>query len=105
MSVNDKFGFGAGLVALGLAAGIILFAQFFPQVFFPPSVEVSAAGASAKGEATKPAAAVESPHRGLVVPEAICDGIVCVLALPAGLWFFWLGARAQEDEKDKRRSV
>ena len=51
----------------------------------------------------KPAAAVESPHRGLVLPEAICDGIVFVLALPAGIYFFWLGGR--RPQKDERRAA
>ena len=36
MTADDKFGIGAGLVALGLAAGIILFAQLHPDVFFHP---------------------------------------------------------------------
>jgi hypothetical protein len=98
MTADDKFGIGAGLVALGLAAGIILFAQLHPDVFFPSTVKEAAAETSAKGEAATPAAVLESPHRGLVVPEAICDGIVCVLALPAGIFFFWLGAQAQKDE-------
>jgi hypothetical protein len=98
MTIDDKFGFGAGLVALGLAAGIILIAQLQPDVFFPPAVETTTAETPAKGEATKPAAATASPHRELALPEAICDGIVCVLALPAGICFFWLGVRAQRDE-------
>ena len=92
MTVDDKFGIGAGLVALGLAAGVILFAQLRPDVFFPSTVQELASETPAKGEAAKPAAVMESPHRGLVLPEAICDGIVCVLALPAGIYFFWLGA-------------
>jgi hypothetical protein len=100
MTVDDKFGFGAGLVALGLAAGIILFAQFHPEIFFPPTAELAAAEKPAEGRATKPAAqTVESPHRGWNKPEAICDGIVCALALPAGICFFWLGARAQKNER------
>jgi len=97
MTVDDKFGIGAGLVALGLAAGVILFAQLQPDIFFPATVQEAASETPAKGEAAKPAA-MESPHRGLVLPEAICDGIVCALALPAGICFFWLGARAQKDE-------
>ena len=98
MTIDDKFGIGAGLVALGLAAGVILFAQLRPDVFFPATVHEAASETPAKGEAAKPAAVIESPRRGLVLPEAICDGIVCVLALPAGVYFFWLGARAQKDE-------
>ncbi len=96
MTVDDKFGIGAGLVALGLAAGVILFAQLRPDVFFPSTVQELASETPAKGEAAKPAAVMESPHRGLVLPEAICDGIVCVLALPAGICFFWLGAACAE---------
>ena len=68
MSTDDKFGIGAGLMALGLAAGVILLAQFLP-----------------------PDVLKFLPHRERVVPEAIFDGIVCVLALPAGIYFFVLG--------------
>ena len=76
MSTDDKFGIGAGLMALGLAAGVILLAQFLP-----------------------PDVLTFLPHRELVVPEAIFDGIVCVLALPAGIYFFVLGTLS--DSKDQ----
>ena len=64
MSNDDKLGIGA-LLALGLAAGVILMAQFLPKEVLP-----------------------FLPHRELIVPEAIFDGILCVLALPAGIYFF-----------------
>jgi len=68
MSTDDKFGIGAGLMALGLAAGVILLGQLLPPEVLP-----------------------FLPHRELVKPEAIFDGIVCALALPAGIYFFVLG--------------
>jgi hypothetical protein len=68
MSTDDKFGIGAGLMALGLSAGLILLGQLLP-------------------------ADVLSflPHRDKVMAEVIFDGIVCALALPAGILFFVLG--------------
>jgi len=77
MSTDDKFGIGAGLMALGLAAGVILFAQLSPPEVLP-----------------------FLPHRQLVVPEAIFDGIVCVLALPAGIYFFVLGTMSGSTDKE-----
>ena len=59
MSNDDKLGIGAALLALGLAAGVILMAQFLPKEVLP-----------------------FLPHRELIVPEAIFDGILC--AGPAG---------------------
>ena len=81
MSTDDKFGIGAGLLALGLAAGVILLGQWLP-------------------------ADVLSflPHREMVVPEAIFDGILCALALPAGIYFFILGTLSgskDEEPNDK----
>ena len=51
MTADDKLGFGTGLLAVGLAAGIILFAQFKPDIFFPPSSvqEVAQPEPGAKG--------------------------------------------------------
>ena len=97
MTADDKLGFGTGLLAVGLAAGIILLFQFYPNLCFPPTNQPELGQAeSAKG--AKPAAPpIESPHRGLVVPEAICDGIVFVLAVPAGIYFFVQAARARKD--------
>ena len=42
------------------------------------------------------------PHREWVLPEAIFDGIVCILALPAGIFFFAsaLASRSSESEAD-----
>jgi hypothetical protein len=73
MTSEDKCGIGAGLLALGLAAGVILLAQVLPEgrFFF---------------------------HRELVKPEAIFDGILCALALPAGVYFFYQGAFARPEE-------
>ena len=74
MSSDDKFGIGAGLTALGLAAGIILLAQLLPENTL-----------------------TFLPHREMVKPEAIFDGILCVLALPAGIYFFVMGAMSSGD--------
>ena len=77
MSTDDKFGIGAGLLALGLAAGAILLAQLL-----------------------SPDALPLLPHRQLILPEAIFDGIVCALALPTGIYFFVLGTLSgSEDQK------
>jgi Na+/glutamate symporter len=65
MSTDDKYGIGAGLTALGLAAAFILLAQFL-----------------------KPDVLTFLPHRDFNLPEAIFDGIVCALALPSGIFFF-----------------
>ncbi len=80
MSTDDKFGIGAGLMALGLAAGVILLAQFLPADVL-----------------------TFLPHRERVVPEAIFDGIVCTLALPAGIYFFVLGtlSGSKDQESDQ----
>jgi len=77
MSTDDKFGIGAGLMALGLSAGLMLLGQFLP-------------------------ADVLSflPHRERYLYEAIFDGTVCVLALPAGIYFFVLGTLSGSNEKE-----
>jgi hypothetical protein len=77
MSTTDKLGIGAGLMALGLAAGVILLGQLLPPEVLPIL-----------------------PHRDLIKAEAIFDGIVCALALPAGIYFFVLGAVS--DSKDRQ---
>ena len=80
MSTDDKFGMGAGLMALGLAAGVILLAQFLP-----------------------PDVLAFLPHREKVVPEAIFDGIVCALALPAGIYFFVLGILSGPNDQESNQ--
>ena len=77
MSTDDKFGIGAGLMALGLAAGVILLGQLLP-----------------------PDVLTFLPHRERVNLEAIFDGIVCALALPAGIYFFVLGAMSDSNDKE-----
>ena len=69
MSVDDKYGIGAGCMALGLAAGVILLGQLLPADVL-----------------------TFLPHRELVRAEAIFDGIVCALALPVGIFFFVIAA-------------
>jgi hypothetical protein len=71
MTTDDKFGLGVGCLALGLAAGWILLAQLVPGGFLGLS-------------------------RDLLMPEAIFDGIVCVLGIPAGIYFLYQGARAEK---------
>jgi hypothetical protein len=80
MSTDDKFGIGAGLTALGLAAGVILLAQFLPANVL-----------------------TFLPHRELVKPEAIFDGIVCALALPAGIYFFVLGTLSGPEDQESNQ--
>ena len=77
MSTDDKFGIGAGLMALGLAAGVILLGQLLP-----------------------PDVLTFLPHRAKAVPEAVFDGIVCALALPAGIYFFVLGTLSGSKDQD-----
>jgi hypothetical protein len=82
MSNDDKYGIGAGLMALGLAAGVILLGQLLP----PETLSFL-------------------PHRERNTAEAIFDGIVCVLALPAGIFFFVTaalsGSANRESEKEE----
>ena len=77
MTANDKCGVGAGLLALGLAAGIILILQYWPDVFGIPSHEVFKA-------------------------EAIFDAILLVACLPAGIYLLYKGA-VSADEKTKQK--
>ena len=83
MSTDDKYGIGAGLMALGLAAGVILLAQFLPA------------------ETLK-----FLPHRDRNTAEAIFDAIVFFLALPSGIFFFvaaiMSGATEQEPDQSEK---
>lgn len=72
MNANDKCGMGAGLLALGLAGGIILLAQLLPDGL--PML----------------------PHREMVKPEAIFDGILFAIGFPAGVYLLYKGATAKE---------
>ena len=77
MSTEDRFGSGAGLMALGLAAGVILLGQLLSPEVLP-----------------------FLPHRELIKAEAIFDGIVCALALPAGIYFFVLGTLSDSEDRE-----
>ena len=111
MSTDDKFGIGAGLMALGLAAGAILLAQLTYDKDAQAALDKAAAAASDSSNPLPDDAPVAKPsifyrlypHRELVVPEAIFDGIVCVLALPAGIYFFVLGtlSGSKDQESDQ----
>jgi hypothetical protein len=68
MSADDKFGIGAGLLALGVAASIIALGQCLPPEMLP-----------------------FLPHREFVRLEFIFDCVVAALALPAGVFFFLIG--------------
>ncbi len=109
MSTDDKFGIGTGLIALGLAAGVILLAQLTYDKDMQAELDKAAAAASDSGKAEKPDAAAVAkpslfyrlmPHRELVKSEAIFDGILCALALPAGIYFFVLGALSDSKERE-----
>jgi len=100
MSTDDKFGIGAGLMALGLAAGVILLGQLTYDKDAQAALEKPPAAASDSGKSppsdTPPAAQPSIlyrliPHRELVKSEAIFDAILCILALPAGIFFFVQG--------------
>ena len=107
MSTDDKFGIGAGLMALGLAAGVILLGQLTYNKDIETALQKAAMAASEHGKAEAEAAPVAQPslfyrmlpHREPVLVEAIFDGIVCALALPAGIYFFILGTLS--DSKDQ----
>ncbi len=121
MSTDDKYGIGAGLLALGLAAGVILLGQLtFNKKAEDAMAKASTAAAEFKAppaDSGKPAAdagkatAADAadmpslfyriiPHRELVVPEAIFDGIVFALALPAGIFFFASAVASSRAERD-----
>ena len=67
MTANDKCGVGAGLLALGLAGGLILLAQYSPDLF-------------------------DLPQRDFVKAEAIFDAVLLITGLPAGIYFLYKGA-------------
>ena len=67
MTADDKCGIGSGLLALGLAAGMIFLAQYLPNGLF-------------------------GFHREMVNAEAAFDAIVFVIGFPAGLYLFFKGA-------------
>ena len=109
MSSNDKFGIGAGLMALGLAAGVILLGQLTYNKDAQAELDKAPAASADSGKPPQSDTAPDAkptlfyrliPHRELVVPEAIFDGILCALALPAGIYFFVLGTLAQSKEKE-----
>ena len=81
MTADDKCGIGAGLLALGLAGGIILLAQLLPNDL--PLL---------------PFGLLSLPHRELVTVEAIFDGVLAVTCLPSGIYLLYRGAIAGKDE-------
>jgi hypothetical protein len=109
MSTDDKFGIGAGLLALGLAAGVILLGQLTydkdAQAELDKAPAVSSDSAKPPQADTAPVVKPTLfyrliPHRELVKPEAIFDGILCALALPAGIYFFVLGALSGSKDQE-----
>ena len=111
MSTDDKFGIGAGLLALGLAAGVILLRQLTYNKDLQEAMDKAALAASDSAKPQAEAAPVPKPslfyrlmpHRELVLPEAIFDGILFALALPAGIYFFVRGtmSESQDQESDQ----
>jgi hypothetical protein len=77
MSTDDKFGIGAGLMALGLATGLMLLGQFLPADVL-----------------------TFLPHREHIKWEGIFDGVVFVLALPAGIYFFIAGILSGSGDRE-----
>ncbi len=67
MSTDDRLGLGVGALALGLAAGVILLAQWLPNGIF-------------------------GFHRDLVTAEAVFDGILFALGVPVGIYLFYRAA-------------
>ncbi len=109
MSTDDKFGIGAGLMALGLAAGVILLGQLTYDKDAQAQLERPPAASSDADKPPQPDAAPAAkptvlyrliPHRELVVSEAIFDGILCALALPAGICFFVLGSLSGSKDQE-----
>ena len=72
MSANDKFGLGAGALALGLAGLMIFIGQLTPPDFFF--------------------------HRDWVQAEAIADFIVFLVGVPTGIYLFYQGARTKDEK-------
>lgn len=109
MSTDDKYGIGAGLLALGLAAGIILLGQItFDKKAEDAMAKASTAASSldsGKVAQTEPDPDMPSlvyrliPHREPVLAEEIFDGIVCILALPAGIFFFASALTSRSPER------
>ncbi len=73
MTADDKVGLGAGALALGLAGGVILLAQWLPSGIF-------------------------GLHRELVTAEAVFDGIVFALGVPTGIYLFYRAATTKEQK-------
>jgi hypothetical protein len=111
MNIDDKFGFGAAFLAVGLGAGLILLMTYWPvdpatnsNIFWPQPVEP--VPANYKGD---PPPKLENLHRGSaktkdgtwvrsVEPiEATCDWIVFALCVPIGVYFFYRGATSKEE--------
>ncbi len=100
MTTDDKFGIAAGLMALGLAAGIILLGQLTYDKDYEEAqskAAIAAIDSNKDSKAVPPAPKTFKervylmfPHREKVLPEAIFDGIVCLLALPGGIVMFVL---------------
>lgn len=110
MNTDDKFGIAAGLMALGLAAGIILIGQLtFNKDYEEKASKYATQLADSKDAAGGKAALPDPPpkpfplyslipHRELVIPEAIFDGIVLLFALPGGIIMFILGILDSRNE-------
>jgi hypothetical protein len=83
MTADDKCGLGAGLLALGLAAGFIFLCQLHGTAWDNRLLHW----------------VLEFlPHREMVKPEAVFDAVLFVLAVPAGAYFFWKGAAATPED-------
>jgi hypothetical protein len=109
MSNDDKYGIGAGLMALGLAAGVILLGQ----ATYSKEIETATSASSAPADSAHNSGGAKDtqpslfyriiPHRQPNAAEEIFDGIVCALALLSGIFFFISamlgGAPDQESEK------